>query len=256
MRLVRSEITGRGSGDAAGVGRRRDLVDLGVGYGLILGMVWTPHPWQEILYFTALAWVVASTWVSFAGWKVLGLGSSGRVGSEGLRSLWVIGGALVVALGAVLVAARMDTLNRPHGTWLFVKTFWGYTVWSFLQQFLLQDFVLLRLLRLLPSKRMAVLVAAGMFAMAHLPSPILTALTLVWGGVACWLFLRQRNVYALGMAHAILGVCLAMVVPGHVDRDMRVGLGYLRSYPGGQGPLIRSAPADVWVMADEPLGRR
>jgi hypothetical protein len=151
-------------------------------------------------------------------------------------------------------------LNRPLGAGLFVKTFWGYAIWSLMQQFLLQDFVLLRLMRLMPSKRAAVAAAAGLFALGHLPSPILTAVTLVWGAAACWLFLRYRNVFTLGVAHAVLGVCVAITVPGRVDHNMRVGLGYLRYHPralshGHRSQSDHSVSTDEWVMADDPMRR-
>jgi hypothetical protein len=152
-----------------------------------------------------------------------------------------------------------------------VKSFWGYTLWSFVQQFLLQDFVLLRLLRLMPSKTAAVATAAGLFALGHLPSPILTVVTVVWGAAACLLFLKYRNIWTLGMAHAVLGVGLAIVVPGRVDHNMRVGLGYLRYHPRGirhgvgpgtgSGNRIQrnqsdhSVSTDEWVIADDPMRR-
>jgi hypothetical protein len=41
-------------------------------------------------------------------------------------------------------------------------------------------------------------------------------------------FLRCRNVYPLAMAHAILGITVAVTIPGPVVHNMRVGLGYLR----------------------------
>jgi membrane protease YdiL (CAAX protease family) len=69
--------------------------------------------------------------------------------------------------------------------------------------------------------------AAVIFAVAHLPSPILTPVTLIWGFAACLLFLRYRNLYPLAMAHAILGISIAITIPGPVDHNMRVGLGYL-----------------------------
>ncbi len=235
--------------------RRRDLVELVVGYGLILVVIWTPRPWQRVFYIAAILWIAAATYVSFDGWKVMGL----RLGGM-LRSLWVVGAALAVAVVAVMVASRLGTVHRPPGAGLFVKTFWGYAIWSLMQQFLLQDFVLLRLLRLLPSKGAAVAVATGLFALGHLPSPILTAVTLVWGATACWLFLRYRNVFTLGMAHAVLGVCVAITVPGRVDHNMRVGLGYLRYHPralshGHRSQSDHSVSTDEWVMADDPMRR-
>jgi hypothetical protein len=241
-------------------GRRRDLVELAVGYGLILLVIWTPRPWQRWFYVAALLWILAVTCCSFDGWRGMGLAVRR---TEMARSLWVVGVALLVAVIAVMVATRMGTLNRPLSAGMFVKTFWGYAIWSLMQQFLLQDFVLLRLMRLLPSKSAAVIAAAGLFAAAHLPSPILTAVTLVWGTAACWLFLWYRNVYTLGMAHAILGICMAIVVPGRVDHNMRVGLGYLRYHPrvlvdagrDHRSQRDHKVSTDEWVMADDPMRR-
>ena len=249
----RVESVALGEADAAR--RRRALVELLVGYGLILVVIWTPRPWQRGFYVAALLWIVAVTWRSFDGWRVMGL----RVGGL-LQSMWVVWVALVLALVAVALAARLGTLNRPPGAGLFVKTYWGYAIWSLMQQFLLQDFVLLRVLRLVSSKRAAVAVAVGMFALAHLPSPILTVVTVVWGTAACWLFLRYRNVFTLGLAHAVLGVCVAITVPGRVDHNMRVGLGYLRYHPGGmvhghRSQSDHSVSTDEWVMADDPMRR-
>ncbi len=231
--------------------RRRDLLELAVGYVLLLAVAWTRGWWQRGLYLAAIAWVLGAVALRFDGWRWTGLRVSGL-----MRSLWVVGVALLVALAAVLLADRFDTLNRPEGAALFVKTFWGYAVWSFVQQFLLQVFVLRRLVRLLPQRRwLAIVGAAVMFAAGHLPNPLLTCITLVWGVGACWLFLRYRNVYTLGVTHAILGVCIAIVVPGHLDHNMRVGRGYLEYESHGNSQLTLGAHGrnpDAWVMADDP----
>ena len=233
--------------------RRRALVELAVGYGLILVVIWTPRPWQRVFYVAALVWIAAVTWRSFDGWRVMGLRAGGFV-----QSLWVVGVALVLAAVAVVGAAQLGTLNRPPGAGLFVKTYWGYAIWSLVQQFLLQDFVLLRVLRLVSKKSTAVMVAVGMFAVAHLPSPILTVVTVVWGTAACWLFLRYRNIFTLGMAHAVFGISLAIVVPGRVDHNMRVGLGYLRYHSRGVRHLSQrdhKVSTAVWVMAEAATRR-
>jgi membrane protease YdiL (CAAX protease family) len=123
--------------------------------------------------------------------------------------------------------------------------------------------VLLRLLRLLKSKGAAIAAATGLFVLGHVPSPVLMVLTLVWGAMACWLFLRYRNVWTLGMAHAVLGVCVAVVVPGRIDHNMRVGLGYLKYHPRGHGvhggghlnQRDHSVSTDEWVIADDPMRR-
>ena len=77
-------------------------------------------------------------------------------------------------------------------------------------------------------------VAAALFAIAHLPNPLLTVVTVLWGATACLLYLRYRNLYPLMIAHAILGIAIAITVPGPVDHNMRVGLGYLTYHSHSQ----------------------
>jgi hypothetical protein len=198
-------------------------LELAVGYGLILATIWTPRPEQKWLWWASAAWIALSTWWSFPGWAALGFRRGGL-----LRSLWVVAAAGLAAGVAATVAARMHTLHTPHGARAWLLAFGGYTVWSFVQQFLLQGYFLFRFLRLISRHELAPLAAAGIFAAAHLPNPILTPVTLVWGVVGCFVFLRCRNVYPLMLAHAVLGITLAISVPGPVIHNMRVGIGYLR----------------------------
>jgi membrane protease YdiL (CAAX protease family) len=212
--------------------RGRPLLELAIGYGLILATIWTPRPFQRWLYLAAVLWVLATTVLSFPGWAAMGFRSRGFA-----SSMWVVLAALVVSIGAVAVAIHLDTLRHPVSTRSWIMTFGGYTVWSFIQQFLLQGFFLFRLLRLLPRREWAALAAAVMFALAHLPNPILTPITLIWGICACFVFLRCRNVYPLALAHAILGITVAVTIPGPMVHNMRVGLGYLRYHaPTGHTP--------------------
>ncbi len=148
-----------------------------------------------------------------------------------LSSLWVVFASLFLAAIAVAAATRLHTLRHPIGPRGWLLTFGGYAVWSFAQQFMLQGYFLFRLLHILERRESSALAAAGMFAAAHLPNPVLTPMTLVWGACACFVFLRFRNVYPLAMAHAILGITIAIAVPGPVVHNMRVGLGYVRYHP-------------------------
>jgi hypothetical protein len=202
--------------------RRRDLLELFTGYALILLVIWTPRPWQRLFYCAAALFLAAVLWMSFAGWQAMGL----RVANLG-RSMWVVGVALGITAIAVLVARRMGTLQHNGGLVPFVRRYWGYAIWAFAQQVLLQDFFLARLLRLMRDPGSAALAAAAIFSLAHLPSPVLTVVTFVWGYAACLLFLHYRNLYPLALAHAIFGITIAITLPGPVIHNMRVGLGYV-----------------------------
>ena len=202
--------------------KRRDLAELCVGYALVLVVIWTPRPWQRLLYCAAAVFLASVLAISFDGWKQMGLRTANLA-----RSLWVVGVALLGCAIAMVLAGRMHTLQWPGGPMLFLHRYLGYVIWAVIQQVLLQNFFLARLLRLMRGPGSAALAAAAIFSLAHLPNPILTVGAFVWGLAACLLFLRYRNLYPLAITHAILGITLAMTVPGPVIRNMRVGLGYL-----------------------------
>jgi membrane protease YdiL (CAAX protease family) len=202
--------------------RLRDLAELIAGYGLILLVLWTPRPWQKMLWWIAAIAIAAMVSRSFGGLKAMGLG-----GGNFFRSLWVVGLALLGTAVAVAFAFTQHTLELPCSPVVFVKSYAGYALWAFGQQFLLQCFFLPRFLRMLPGTKLAAVVAAAIFAVAHLPNPILASVTLFWGFAACLLFLRYRNLYTLAITHAILGITIGLTVPGPIDHNMRVGLGYL-----------------------------
>jgi Type II CAAX prenyl endopeptidase Rce1-like len=221
----------------AGNLRRRAWTDIALSYGLILATIWTPRPEQQWFYLAATGWVVLSTWQTFPGWSALGFRVRGF-----LASCWVLGAAILLAAGAIASATLLHTLRQPISGRGFVMAFGGYVVWSFAQQFLLQSYFLQRFRQLLADEKLAALAAATIFAAAHLPNIILTPVTLIWGLCACFVFLRHRNIYPLAAAHAVLGICVAITVPGPVVHNMRVGLGYLRYHTKPAPPVTPPAP--------------
>jgi hypothetical protein len=126
----------------------------------------------------------------------------------------------------VLFAKQIGTLHALYKS--DFKHVTGYVLWTLYQQFLLNDYFMPRLTRLLASESAAVGLAAVLFAAAHMPNLPLAAATLVWGAISCALFRRYRNLYTLGLAQGLLGLCFAVCVPDALHHHLRVGLGYLR----------------------------
>lgn len=201
----------------------RDIFELTVGYALIVVAVWTPLHVQRIIFWLAFSWIMSTTLLARNDRDDLGLGLSGCH-----RSLWVVGIAVALATIDLLISFWYSALHPLYGPVPVGRHMWGYVIWAFMQQFVLQDFFLLRLIRVLPSRTSAITVAAALFATAHIPNPLLTVATMLWGLAACALFLKYRNLYVLGLAHGILGLCIAVSVPNDIHHHMRVGLGYLR----------------------------
>jgi membrane protease YdiL (CAAX protease family) len=210
--------------------RVRDIAELAIGYGLILVTIWTPNPAQRILYWTAFAWIAITAALRWKETAPNGLGLKGL-----LPSLWIVAAAIAILFAGVALAERLHTLHPLYGPLPILTHVWGYALWALMQQFILQVYVLLRLLRLGMRRTPAIALSAVLFSIAHIPNPVLVALTLVWGAVSCLLFLRYRNLYTLALAHGILGMCLAVTVPNHINHHMRVGLGYLEYHTHHRG---------------------
>ncbi len=201
--------------------RSRDLIELILGYGTIIGVIWTPEPLQRILSPIALVLTLTVVLARRQGREELGLGRHGFV-----TSLWILPAATALAALSIFVAAKIGTLHPLYkGDFAHIS---GYVLWTIYQQFLLQDYFMDRLLRLVSSEAAAVTIAGTLFAVAHLPNLVLTAATLVWGIVSCALFRKYRNLWALGLAQGLLGLCFAICVPDALHHHLRVGLGYLR----------------------------
>ena len=201
--------------------RRRDLIELIVGYGVIVGIIWSPERLQRILSPIALVPTLLLVLVRRPSRDELGLGWRGFIASA-----WILPAAIALATVSIFAAARIGTLHTLYkADFAHVS---GYVFWTIFQQFLLQDFVMDRLLRIVRGENATMIIAGVLFAAAHLPNLTLTAATLVWGIVSCVLFRRYRNLWALGLAQGLLGLCFAVCVPDALHHHLRVGLGYLR----------------------------
>ena len=204
--------------------RSRDLIELILGYGVVVGVIWMPEYWQRIFTPFAFALTLLVVLARRRSGDELGLGARGFI-----PSLWILPAAVALSALSVFVAARLGTLHPLYkADFTHIS---GYVLWTVYQQVLLQDYFMDRLLRLLSNESAAVILAGVLFAAAHLPNLVLTAATLVWGIVSCALFHRYRNLWALGLAQGLLGLCFAVCIPDGLHHHLRVGLGYLRYYP-------------------------
>jgi membrane protease YdiL (CAAX protease family) len=197
----------------------RELAELILGFLAIIAVLWLPSHEQVILgpiaLFTPLVLVLARR----PSLNDLGLGVRGFI-----ASLWILPAAVALAILSVLVAQNIGTfhlLYEPDFSHVA-----GYVVWTLYQQFLLQDYFMPRLTRVLSSDA-AIAAAAVLFALAHLPNLSLVVATLIWGAVSCALFRRYRSLWVLGITQGLLGLCFAICVPDAMHHHMRVGLGYL-----------------------------
>lgn len=184
--------------------------------------MWTPRPWDIAMWAFASLVTAIVVGMSYDGLRSMGICTYNLT-----RSLWAIPVSLAIGAAAVFCAMHLHTLHLPGSTAVTMRHFGLYVFWAMLQQLMLQYFFLARAVRLLNSTTAAVVLTAALFAVAHLPNPVLTVVTFVAGLAACFFFLHYRNLWPLAVAHAILGISIAVSVPNSLDHNMRVGIGYI-----------------------------
>jgi hypothetical protein len=213
--MERSLVTNRPPGVA------RDFFELMFGYGLIVFVIWMPEYPQKLLSPMALVVTLAIVLARGQTRDELGFGWRGFV-----PSLWILPAALLVTVVSTALSRHYGMMHPLYkGDFKHIA---GYVLWTVYQQFLLNDYFMPRLIRITASERVAVMLAGVLFAAAHLPNLWLTVATLAWGVISTVLFLKYRNIYALGLAQGLLGLTFAVCVPEALSHHLRVGLGYLR----------------------------
>src|SRR5262249_29691713 len=207
------------------LGRREwvTLLEVTVGFLLIMMTVWTPRPLQTLLFWTSAAWLVACTVIGV--WRH-GL-PSWRLPSLKASALMIVCG-LLIAVGLMALGAAAGTLHGLFGAQEPLRHAAGYICWAVIPQYIQQTFFFARFEQVTHNGLLAGLLTALLFGVAHLPNPVLAPVTFLGGWLLSELFRRYRSVLPLGIGHGFVGLAIALSVPDHIQHHMRVGLGYLR----------------------------
>jgi membrane protease YdiL (CAAX protease family) len=199
------------------------LAELTIGFAAILVVLWLPTREQVIFGPIALLTPLILVVLQRPTLTDLGLHWRGFV-----SSLWILPAAAIAAAAGILLARAAGTFHDLYKADL--AHVGGYVLWTIYQQFLLQDYFMPRLTRLLKADT-AIAFAAVLFALAHLPNVVLAVATLAWGALSCILFRRYRSLVVIGITQGLLGLCFAVCVPDAYLHHMRVGLGYWHYHP-------------------------
>ena len=194
-------------------------------YGSLEAALWTAGVVQGLFIGLTVALTIVWTFSERRPWPDLGLNPASI-----RRGWWIAPAGAAVAALILLAAWWWHTLRPPAGSPAVYVSVALSLIWAFAQQFLAQSFFFLHFECLLRSGRRAVIATALLFSSAHIPNPVLVPVTLVGGLLLSEVFRRNRTLYLLAVAHALVALCLAISIPETVLHDMRVGLGYLR-YP-------------------------
>jgi membrane protease YdiL (CAAX protease family) len=133
--------------------------------------------------------------------------------------------ATVPAVAAILLTGA--SLGTLHDRRDFLGSFGGLLVWGGAQQWVLQTLVLREAQRIV-SPRRAVLVAATLFAIVHLPNPFLSLVTFVGGVAWCAIYTRYPNILPLAISHALGTLAILHAFDETITGRLRIGASYLR----------------------------
>jgi uncharacterized protein len=170
----------------------------------------------KIIFMDLLQWRLPFIAISIIGWTVYIVSQSKRI--NGILAYWGFRtdnfravAFKLLPFGAIAITAffiigyQRNTINL---SWHIIPILILYPIWGTIQQFLVVGLVAGNLQHLKvnrPGEVFIVTITAILFAVMHYPDYWLIAGTLVLAMLYTYIYLRDRNVYVLGLFHGWLG---------------------------------------------------